>query len=95
MYHILKQTDKKTIESNLGPFIVNNFYCNYLSGNYLENNLLYIISMMLKDEISALYSINQVDIFLENTKCGYLLEQLRRMPDIQIFFKKVIIKTIE
>ena len=95
VYHILKQSDKKTIESNLGPFIVNNFYCNYLSGNYLENNLLYIISMMLKDEISALYSINQVDIFLENSKCGYLLEQLRRMPDIQIFFKKVIIKTIE
>ena len=51
--------------------------------------------MMLKDEINELENINQVDIFLENTKCGYLLEQLRKMPDVQIFFKKVITKTIE
>ena len=51
--------------------------------------------MMLKDEIDKLENINQVDKFLENTKCGFLLEELINMPDIQIFFKNVIIKTIE
>ena len=88
-------TDIKNVQTNLAPFIVNNFYCNYLSGNYMENNLLYVIAMMLKDEIDKLDNINQVDNFLEKTKCGFLLEELRKMPDIQIYFKKVILKTVE
>jgi hypothetical protein len=50
---------------------------------------------MLKSEIDKLESINQVDSFLENTKCGYLLEELQRIPDVQIYFKKVIMRTVE
>ena len=50
---------------------------------------------MLKDEIDKLENINQVDKFLENTKCGFLLEELQNMPDIQIYFKNVIFKTVE
>ena len=95
MYHILLNSDLEVIQKDLAPFIVNNFYCNHLSGNYMENNLLYIITMMLKDEINKLDNINQVDKFLENSKCGFLLEQLQKMPDIQIFFKKLIQKTVE
>ena len=51
--------------------------------------------MMLKDEINSLTNVNMLYKFLENSKCGFLLEQLIRMPDIQIYFKKVILKTIE
>jgi hypothetical protein len=61
----------------------------------MENNLLYVITMLLKDEIDKLENINQVDTFLENTKCGYLLEELIKMPDIQIYFKNVIIQAVE
>ena len=50
---------------------------------------------MLKDEIDRLENINQANKFLENTKCSFLLEELQKMPDIQIFFKKVILKTVE
>ena len=88
-------TEPKIIQENLAPFIVNNFYSNYLSGNYMENNLLYIITMMLKEEIDKLENVDQLDSFLENTKCGYLLEELRKMPDVQIYFKNVILKTVE
>ena len=95
MYHILLNSDNEIVKTNLAPFICNNFYCNYLSGNYMENNLLYIITKMLKDEIDKLENINQVDTFLENTKCGFLLEELRKMPDVQIYFKNVILKTVE
>ena len=95
IYNILNNSEIDIVKSNLSSFIVNNFYCNYLSGNYMENNLLYVITMMLKDEIDKLKNINQVDKFLENTKCGYLLEELQNMPDIQIYFKNVIIKAIE
>ena len=82
MYYIIKNSEPKIVQSNLSPFIVNNFYCNYLSGNYLENNLLYIITLMLKDEIDKLENISQIDNFLKNTKCGFLLEELIKMPDI-------------
>ena len=95
MFKILKNTGGKEIKTNLAPLIVDNFYTNYLSGNYMENNLLYIIALMLKDEIDKLMDLSQVDTFLDNTRCGYLLEQLIKKADIQIFFKKVIIKTIE
>ena len=61
----------------------------------MENNLLYVITMMLKDEIDKLENINQVDSFLEDTKCGYLINELRKMPDVQIYFKNVILKTVE
>ena len=95
MYHILKNTDEYTIKTNLAPLVVSNFYCNFLSGNYMENSILYIITLMLKDEIDKLNDINDVEHFLDNTKCGYLLEELQKMPDIQLFFKKVIFKTVE
>ena len=51
--------------------------------------------MMLKKEIDELENISQLDNFLENTKCGFLLEELQNVPEIKIYFKKVIIKTIE
>ena len=93
--HILENSESEVIKTNLAPFICHNFFCNYLSGNYLENNLLYIIAIMLKSEIDELENINQLDSFLENTKCGFLLEELQNVPEIKLYFKKVIIKTIE
>ena len=95
MYQVLINSNEKIVKTNLASFIVNNFYCNYLSGHYMENNLLYIITLMLKDEINGLENINDVDKFLENTKCGFLLEELQKMPDVQIYFKNVILKTVE
>ena len=47
MYEIIINTDNDVIKKNLATFIVNDFYCNYLSGNYIENNLLYIITLMI------------------------------------------------
>ena len=74
MYNILINSESDILKTNLAPFIVNNFYSNYLSGNYMENNLLYIIALMLKDEIDTLQDINEYESFLENTNCGILLE---------------------
>ena len=95
MYNIIINSDIKIVESNLAPFIVNNFYCNYLSGNYMDNNLLYILALLLKDEIDNLNNVNQINNFLNNTKCGFLLEQLLKMPDIHIYFKNIVYNTIE
>ena len=94
-YKALVNTSKEDVKNILSSFVVNNIYCNHLSGNYIENNLLYIITLMLKDEIDQLTDVNQADQFLEDTKCGYLLEQLQKLPDIQVYFNRVILKTIE
>ena len=95
VFHILKNSDPQIVQTNLAPFICHNFISNNLSGNYVENNLLYIITMMLKDEINKLENINQLDNFLNKTQCGYLLEELIQFPDIQLYFKKIITKPVE
>ena len=94
MYIILKNSEIKVLKDNLAPFIVDNFYNNYLSGNYVENNLLYIFALMLKDETDKLTDMEQVATFLDNSRCGYLLNQLIRKIDVQIYFKKMILATI-
>ena len=94
MYIILKNSEIKELKDNLAPFIVDNFYNNYLSGNYVENNLLYIFALMLKDETDKLTDMEQVATFLDNSRCGYLLNQLIRKIDVQIYFKKMILATI-
>ena len=95
MYHILIHSDPQDIKTSLAPLIVDNFYINNLSANYIENNLLYILTLMIKDEVDKLTNLDEVNTFLDNTRCGYLLEELIKKPDIQIFFNKVILKTIE
>ena len=95
MFKILNHSEPREIKTNLGPLVIDNFYTNYLSGNYIENNLLYIITLMIDDEIKKLTDIEQVETFLDNTRCGYILEELQKKADIQLFFKNVIIKTIE
>ena len=94
IYIILKNSEIKELKDNLAPFIVDNFYNNYLSGNYVENNLLYIFALMLKDETDKLTDMEQVATFLDNSRCGYLLNQLIRKIDVQIYFKKMILATI-
>ena len=95
MYQILNNSDPKDIKEGLASLVVDNFYTNYLSGNYIENNLLYILTLMIKDEIDKLTDLEEVETFLDNTRCGYLLEELQKKPDVQLFFNKVILKTVE
>ena len=94
MFNILKNIDLKEFKENIAPFIVNNFYDNYLSGNYVENNLLYLFALMLKDEIYKINDIEQVIKFLDDSRCGILLEQLIKKTDVQIYFKKMILRII-
>ena len=69
---ILMKADNIEVKKILAPFICNNFYQNIISPYSIEENLLYVISLMLKEEINNLDSITQVNNFLKNTPCGYL-----------------------
>ena len=95
IFYILKNSGEYDFRDNLANFIVNNFYSNKLSSNYLENNLLYVFAMMFKDEIEQLESLNDIPFFFENSRSSVLLEKMIHMPDIQMYFRKILFQMIE
>ena len=93
---LIIKSDIKDLKSNIAPFISNNFYENILSSNYIEDQLLYVIALVLKDEINnKIKSKNDINKFLENSPCGILLEQLKLKQDVQTYFKTLIFKIVQ
>ena len=93
---LLSNSNTQDIKDNLASLIVNNFYENILSSNYIEDNLMYVFALMLREEINCLHNINSPEIFLnKDSHCRYLLYELRRKNDIQYFFKTVILNAVD
>ena len=92
---ILYNSDISSVKEHLAPLIVNNFYENIISSNYIEDNLIYVIALLLKKEINSLKTPEDSEKFLEETSCGCILEQLRSKNDIKYFFKNIINNVIE
>ena len=55
---LISISDKEDVKNHLAPFFTNNFYENILSSQGIENNLIYIIYTLLKEEINSLNDIN-------------------------------------
>ena len=91
---LLSLSDKEDVKNNLAPFFANNFYENILSSVYIEDNLMYIISLLLIDEIKGLEKLEDNN-FLKETACGYILEQLKNKTDVKIYFKTILLSSIE
>ena len=49
---LLLSSNSKDMKDNLSNLFCNNFYENILSPNYIEHNLLFLITLLLKEEIS-------------------------------------------
>ena len=88
-------SDKKDVKETLAPFICHYFYRNLISPYTVEEKLIYIFSIMLKDEINKINSLEQINNFLNRTPCGYMLEELKNKSDIQTYSKTIIYKIIE
>ena len=95
VFYILKNLDISDIKENLSNFIVNIFFPNKLSSDYMGNNLLYVITMLLKYEIEQLNSKSDISSFLEKSKSAILLDKMIKMPDIQMYFRKIFFQMIE
>ena len=68
---ILLNSDKDDIKKNLAPFIVNHLYENISSLNHHnEEQLIYIIFLILKEEINSLKNIGSS--FLNETCAGII-----------------------
>ena len=93
--NLLSTADKNDLKENLAPLIANNFFENILSQNYIEDNLLYVLTLLLQEEINNLDNVNEYINFLNDSPCSFLLEGLKEKKDIQVFFKMIINKAVE
>jgi len=93
---IIKNSKPSEIQRTLLPLFGNNFYENILSSKYIQNNLMYVITLLLKKEVDSLDNEYNPYKFLDiNSSCGYLLYELRSKDDTQIFIKKIIEEVVE
>ena len=93
---MLMNSNPPDIIKTLIPLISNNFYENILSSKSIQNNLLYILALLLKNEINNFNEYNKIEKFLNiNSTCGYMLYELRTKSDTQIFIKRVIEEAVE
>ena len=93
---ILNNSNIQDIKDHLASFIVNNFYENILLSNSVENNLMYVFALMLKEEINNLKNVNEPELFLNyDSPCHYLLNELIKKDNIRQYFKKILLNIIE
>ena len=90
---ILLNADKNDIKKNMANFIVNNLYDNISSLHQKDEQIIYIVTLLLKEEINSLTSIN--NSFLYETCSGLILKEFRKRKEVKFFFKKIILKMIE
>ena len=92
---IIINSSNQDVKNNLANFFTNFFYENITSSKCVESNYLYLITLLLMDEINSLKGIETPETFLNSTKCGFFLEQLCEKNELQYFFKKIIFEVIE
>ena len=95
MSNILMISDISAVKEHLAPFFCNNFYENLISLNNVEDPLMYVIYLLLDNEISNIGSIDNYKLFLNETRCGYLLSQLIEKKEIQDYFKIILQDILE
>ena len=91
---ILSKLDQNNL-MELSHFIMHNLYYNIFYTKNNDHQLIYIISLLLKDEISKLKDDDSISSFLNETTCGLLLEQFLYTKDVQSFLKVNLSKIIE
>ena len=90
---ILLKADKNDIKKNLAHFITHNLYDNISSLKQKDDQLLYIITLLLKEEIKSLKNIN--NSFFSDKRCGMILEELNQKKEVKSFFKIIILEIIK
>ena len=83
------------VKNNLAFFFMNNFYENILSSSFIEDNLIYVITLVLMDEIKNIKTSNDFNFFLDNTAGGYFLEQLNFKMDVMNYYKSIMVNLVE
>ena len=90
---ILLKAERNDIKKYLGHFITHNLYDNITSLNHKDEQLIYIITLLIKEEIKSLTNIN--NSFFSDKRCGIILEELNKKKEVKSFFKVIILEIIK
>ena len=90
MYKIINHCDNNDLKNNIIPLLVNNFYENIFSENVIENQLIYIIVMLIGKEINELTDITEKKNFLDSGIINEFLKELIKKAEIQKYFKVIV-----
>ena len=92
---IIINCDKEDVKDSLANLFTNNFYQNILSSNYNGNFLIYVVTLLMKEEINNLNNVDDFELFLgDNSKVGYFMDELRNKTEVKCFFKTSILNLI-
>ena len=92
---LITNSNIEDVKNNLAFFFMNNFYENILSSSFIEDNLIYVITLVLMDEIKNIKTSNDFNSFLDNTAGGYFLEQLNFKMDVMNYYKSIMVNLVE
>ena len=87
---LITNSDINDVKNSLAYFFMNNIYENILSSTFIEDNLMYVITLVLNEEINKLSSPNEFISFLDGTSSGYFLQQLNLKMDVINFYKIIM-----
>ena len=92
---IIEKADINVLREHLAPFFVHSFYENILSYDCIEDNLIYVLTLLMQSEIKNLNDINQKDKFLIDTPCGIMFDEIYKKIEIQMYLNKITKNAIE
>ena len=89
---LLLHAEKEDIKNTLGNLFMNNFYDNISSLKSKDEQLIYIITILLKEEINSLKKENG---FLNNSRCSIILDSFFEKKEIRLYLKTILLDIIE
>ena len=92
---LITNSNIEDVKNNLAFFFMNNFYENILSSSFIEDNLIYVITLVLMEEIESIKSFSDIESFLDNTAGGYFLEKLNFKMDVMNYYKIIMLNLVE
>ena len=93
MATLLLKADKNDVKKNLAHFVVHNFYDNISSLKHKDDQFIYIISLLLKEDINSLNDIN--NSFMLGKRAPILFEELSKKNEVKFYFKTIILDAIK
>jgi len=92
---LIEKANFDDLKKYLAPLFAHNFYENIFSHKIIEDNLIYVLTLLIKSEIMNLHNVIDKNKFLENTLCGIMIEELMQKSYIQNYLIKITKNAIE
>ena len=90
---ILLNANKSEINKYLAPFIVHNLYNNISSLSHKDDQLIYIMTLLLKEEIQSITDINIASNYL--IKSAMIFDEFSKKIEVKSFFKIITLDLVQ